>query len=450
MVTQPPIIIIGNGIAGITTARHIRKKSDVPILIISKESRYFFSRTALMYVYMGHLKWEHTQPYENHFWKKNRLDLLEETVTTINPELKTIGLSNGTELSYAKLVLATGSIPNKFGWPGENLKGVQGLYSKQDLENLESLSSSIKEAIVVGGGLIGIELAEMLHARGKKVTFLVREKSFWSNVLPLEDSQIINRHILSHGIELKLATNLSKIIEDENGRAKAILTEHGEMIPCQFVGLTAGVRPNIDFIKNTSIASKRGILVNKYLETNQADIYAIGDCAEQQEPVKGRRAIEAVWYTGRMMGETLAKTIVGEKTAYRPGHWFNSAKFFDIEYQTYGWVAAHPDENESHFHWENREKNLGITIAFNKTTHEFLGINTFGLRMRHEIFDQILTEKRSVSHVIEHLNDCNFDPEFFTSYATQIVAKFNQEHDTNIRLKKKSWTRIFTNLITKE
>jgi hypothetical protein len=70
--------------------------------------------------------------------------------------------------------------------------------------------------------------------------------------------------------------------------------------------------------------------------------------------------------------------------------------------------------------------------------------------MRHEIFDQILTEKRSVSHVIEHLNDCNFDPEFFTSYATQIVAKFNQEHDTNIRLKKKSWTRIFTNLITKE
>ena len=222
------------------------------------------------------------------------------------------------------------------------------------------------------------------------------------------------------------------------------------MIPCQFVGLTAGVRPNIDFIKNTSIASKRGILVNKYLETNQADIYAIGDCAEQQEPVEGRRAIEAVWYTGRMMGETLAKTIVDEKTAYRPGHWFNSAKFFDIEYQTYGWVAAHPDENESHFHWENREKNLGITIAFNKTTHEFLGINTFGLRMRHEIFDQILTEKRSVSHVIEHLNDCNFDPEFFTSYATQIVAKFNQEHDTNIRLKKKSWTRIFTNLITKE
>ena len=72
----PPIIIIGNGIAGITTARHIRKKSDVPILIISKESRYFFSRTALMYVYMGHLKWEHAQPYENHFWKEENIGCL--------------------------------------------------------------------------------------------------------------------------------------------------------------------------------------------------------------------------------------------------------------------------------------------------------------------------------------------------------------------------------------
>lgn len=448
MVSQPPIIIIGNGIAGITTARHIRKRSDTPILIISKESRYFFSRTALMYVYMGHLKWEHTQPYENHFWKKNRLDLLEETVTEIDPEKKKLSLSNGNTLSYASLVLATGSIPNKFGWPGENLKGVQGLYSKQDLDKLEALSPSIKEAVIVGGGLIGIELAEMLQVRGKKVTFLVREKSFWSNVLPKGESQMINRHILSHGINLRLATSLSEIIEDENGRAKAIRTDKDEIIPCQFVGLTAGVRPNIDFIKDSSIDTNRGILVNKYLETNLPDIYAIGDCAEQQEPVPGRRPIEAVWYTGRMMGETLAKTLTGEKTAYHPGHWFNSAKFFDIEYQTYGLVAAHPTEPEIHFQWENPAKNLGITIAFNKETNEFIGINTFGIRMRHEIFDQMLTEKRTVFHVVEHLNDCNFDPEFFTSYGGEIIAKFNQEFGTNIRLKKKSWRRIFTNLIT--
>lgn len=445
----PPIIIIGNGIAGITTARHIRKKSNKPILIISKESKYFFSRTALMYVYMGHLKWEHTQPYESHFWKKNKLNLLQETVTNIDSENKKITLSNESILSYDSLVLATGSIPNKFGWPGENHKGVQGLYSKQDLENLESLSASIQEAVIVGGGLIGIELAEMLHSRGKKVTFLVREKSFWNNVLPKQESKIINEHILSHGIDLRLDTNLEEIIADENGRVKLVRTDKGDLISCQFVGLTAGVKPNVEFIKQTNIATNRGILVNKYLETNQPGVYAIGDCAEQKEPQPGRRSIEAVWYTGRMMGETLAQTLTGTKTEYNPGNWFNSAKFFDIEYQTYGLVSAHPEDNEKHFHWKHSVKDLAITIAYNKETYEFLGINTFGIRMRHEIFDQILSDKRTVFQVAEHLKDCNFDPEFFNSYEEEIITKFNLEFKTKIKLKRKSWSRIFNSKLMK-
>jgi len=445
----PPIIIIGNGIAGITTARHIRKKSNKPILIISKESKYFFSRTALMYVYMGHLKWEHTQPYESHFWKKNKLNLLQETVTNIDSENKKITLSNESILTYDSLVLATGSIPNKFGWPGENHKGVQGLYSKQDLENLESLSASIQEAVIVGGGLIGIELAEMLHSRGKNVTFLVREKSFWNNVLPIEESKIINEHILSHGIDLRLDTNLEEIIADENGRVKLVRTDKGDLISCQFVGLTAGVKPNIEFVKQTNIATNRGILVNKYLETNQPGVYAIGDCAEQKEPQPGRRSIEAVWYTGRMMGETLAQTLTGTKTEYNPGNWFNSAKFFDIEYQTYGLVSAHPEDNEKHFHWKHSAKDLAITIAYNKETYEFLGINTFGIRMRHEIFDQILSDKRTLFHVAEHLKDCNFDPEFFNSYEEEIITKFNLEFKTKIKLKRKSWSRIFNSKLMK-
>jgi NAD(P)H-nitrite reductase large subunit len=445
----PPIIIIGNGIAGITTARHIRKKSNKPILIISKESKYFFSRTALMYVYMGHLKWEHTQPYESHFWKKNKLNLLQETVTNIDSENKKITLSNESILSYDSLVLATGSIPNKFGWTGENHKGVQGLYSKQDLENLESLSASIQEAVIVGGGLIGIELAEMLHSRGKKVTFLVREKSFWNNVLPKQESKIINEHILSHGIDLRLDTNLEEIIADENGRVKLVRTDKGDLISCQFVGLTAGVKPNVEFIKQTNIATNRGILVNKYLETNQPGVYAIGDCAEQKEPQPGRRSIEAVWYTGRMMGETLAQTLTGTKTEYNPGNWFNSAKFFDIEYQTYGLVSAHPEDNEKHFHWKHSVKDHAITIAYNKETYEFLGINTFGIRMRHEIFDQILSDKRTLFHVAEHLKDCNFDPEFFNSYEEEIITKFNLEFKTKIKLKRKSWSRIFNSKLMK-
>jgi NADPH-dependent 2,4-dienoyl-CoA reductase/sulfur reductase-like enzyme len=444
------IVIIGNGIAGVSAARHIRKNSDKKITIVSAETKYFFSRTALMYVYMGHMKFEHTQPYENWFWKKNRIDLKEGFVSKVDVKNKTLLFADNSTLSYDKLILAVGSKPNKFGWPGQDLEGVMGMYHKQDLDNLEKYAPNnlvCKRAVIVGGGLIGIELAEMLRSRKVPVTFLVRETSFWNGVLPSQESELINKHIKEHHIDLRLSTNLKEIKADENGKVKSvIIQETGEEIPCDVVGLTAGVTPNIDFIKDSAIETGRGVKVNRFLETNISDIYAIGDCAEQHESIGQRRNIEAVWYTGRMMGETLAQTICGNKTEYKPGHWFNSAKFLDIEYQTYGWVFSerNKQKNETYFQWKHPKENKCITISYDKNTNKFLGINTFGIRMRHEIFDKWLTENQNIEYVLEYLADANFDPEFYKLHEAQIVEKFNQENNTHIKVKKRSWKRIFS------
>ena len=202
------IVIIGNGISGVTAARHIRKNSDKQITIISAETEYFFSRTALMYVYMGHMEFQHTQPYENWFWEKNNINLIQGFVTNIDTDNNSLTLKDNTILSYDKLIIATGSKPNKFGWPGQDLKGVMGMYHKQDLEQLEEFAPNnevCKRAVIVGGGLIGIELAEMLRSRNIPVTFLVREKSFWGGVLPSGESEMINRHIKEHHIDLRLS-----------------------------------------------------------------------------------------------------------------------------------------------------------------------------------------------------------------------------------------------------
>ena len=444
------IVIIGNGIAGVTAARHIRKNSNKKITIVSAETDYFFSRTALMYVYMGHMKFEHTQPYEPYFWKKNKIELKKGFVKTVSYNDKTLIFQNEEKLSYDKLILAVGSKPNKFGWPGQELKGVQGLYSKQDLDTLEKNAPNnkvCKRAVIVGGGLIGIEMAEMLVSRNIPVTFLVRENSFWNGVLPSGESGMISRHIKSHHIDLRLSANLKEIKSDDNGHAKSIIiAETGEEIPCSVVGLTAGVSPNIDFLKDSGIELGRGIKVNPMLETNIPDIYAIGDCAEQHTGINGRRPIEAVWYTGRMMGEALAQTLCGNPTPYNPGHWFNSAKFLDIEYQTYGWVFSerNPPEYQKLFHWIHSDDTKCITIATHKKTGLFLGINTFGIRMRHELFDRWLTEKRTTDYVLEHLKDANFDPEFYTMYENEIVAKYNTDTGANITVKNKSWKRIFS------
>ena len=421
------IVIIGNGISGITLARHIRKLSEKRITIISSESEYFFSRTALMYVFMGHMKFEHTQPYESFFWKKNRIDLKKALVEIVDINAKKVIFEDKTLLEYDKLVIATGSKPNKFGWKGQDLNGVLGMYHKQDLENLETLAANCKRAVVVGGGLIGIELVEMLTSRKIPITFLVREKSFWSNILPMPESEMINRHIREHHIDLRLETGLEEIIADQNGRAKAIKTNKGETIECSIVGLTAGVAPNIIFLRNSGIELGRGVKVNRFFETNIKDVYAIGDCAEQHEAIGNRRNIEAVWYTGRMMGETLAQTICGKPMQYNPGNWFNSAKFLDIEYQTYGWVFANAGENETHFYWKNSCGKRAITIAFDTQSRLFLGINTFGIRMRHEFFDKVLNEKKSVDFVIDNLIKANFDPEFFKTFDQEITSAFNNQ-----------------------
>lgn len=424
------IVIIGNGISGITLARHVRKISDHSITVISNETEYFFSRTALMYVYMGHMKFEHTQPYENWFWKKNRITLKKAYVDQIDTSTKSLNFSNGDTMSYDKLVIATGSKPNRFGWPGQDLEGVMGMYHKQDLENLEVYAPNnavCQRAVIVGGGLIGIELAEMLSTRSIPVTFLVRESSFWNGVLPQGESEMINRHILSHHIDLRLSTNLKEIKADANGKVKSVIIEEtGEEIPCNVVGLTAGVTPNIDFVKASEIETGRGVKVNRFLETNIPDVYAIGDCAEQHEAIGKRRPIEAVWYTGRMMGETLAQTLCGNRMSYNPGHWFNSAKFFDIEYQTYGWVhgmKGKPDYEEQ-FHWRHRNDTKCITVAYHKGSGQFLGINTFGIRMRHEIFDQWLSEERHIEYVMKHLAKANFDPEFYSRHEKEIITAF--------------------------
>ena len=239
-----------------------------------------------------------------------------------------------------------------------------------------------------------------------------------------------------------MATELKEIKDDGTGKVKGVVTNTGDTIDCQFVGLTVGVSPNIDFLKESELETDRGILVNQFLETNIPDVYAAGDCAQRREPLWNRRPIEAVWYTGRMMGESLAKTLTGQKTEYNPGYWFNSAKFFDIEYQTYGHVWAQLKEGEKDFYWEHSSGKKCMHFVFSESDHKFLGVNTFGIRLRHSAFNQWLQDSSSIEYVLEHLKDANYDPEFYTEHEEEILSQFNNENGTSIKPKKKSWKRI--------
>ena len=434
------IAIIGNGIAGITAARWLRKLDDkVKITVISDEGDYFFSRTALMYIYMGHMRLQDTQPYENWFWEQNRIQLLRGRVESIDFEHKSLILKDKNIVNYDKLILSLGSKSNKFGWKGQDLDGVHGLYHLQDVEAMERHSANgLKRVVIVGGGLIGIEMAEMFHSRHIQVTFLVREKSFWDLILPAEESAMVNRHIREHGIDLRLESELNEVLDENNdGKADAILMKNGEKIACGFVGLTVGVSPNVDFLKDTALKINKGIVVNEYLETNIPDVYAIGDCAEIDTPQSGRRPIEAIWYTGRIMGETVAYNILNKKVKYNPGIWFNSAKFLDIEYQVYGDIQAQLADNQATIYWEHADGKKGIRITYDKNEGNVLGFNLMGVRYRHEVCEKWIKNKTPIETVLQNLGLANFDPEFYKEYENEVVQIFNKQTGNNLQLKTK-------------
>ena len=434
------IVIIGNGISGVTAARHIRKKSADSITIISSESKYFFSRTALMYVFMGHMKFEHTQPYEAQFWEKNNIKLSQEYITKIDTDRNKLLTRSGKEIEYSKLIIASGSKPNKFGWKGQNAARVSGLYSKQDLDYIDEIAADCEKAVIVGGGLIGIELAEMMLSRNIEVHFLVLQELYWSDVLPEQDSRLIMNHLKKHhGLHMYYSTELDEIVTNEKNEAIAVQTTAGKRINCEFVGLTPGVSPNIEFVRSSKIETNRGILVNRHLETSVKNIFAIGDCAEFRNPLEGRKKIEQVWYTGKIMGETVASSITGEQTEYNPGHWFNSAKFFEIEYQTYGLVHNQLQEDQDEFVYQHPTEEILLHFIFEIHSRKFIGINSFGIRLRHPVFNHWLLNNASIDEVLSNLKSANFDPEFYKKYEDDIIRCFNQQFGKNITKPRNKW-----------
>ena len=127
--------------------------------------------------------------------------------------------------------------------------------------------------------------------------------------------------------------------------------------------------------------------------------------------------------------------------AYQPGPWFNSAKFFDIEYQTYGRVGSQLNQNESGFYWEHPGGKMCLHVVWDKQSSEFIGINAFGLRLRHELFNDWLQKRATIREVLANLRTANFDPELYRHYEEEIIAEFNEETGMSVTLKPKKWWR---------
>jgi NAD(P)H-nitrite reductase large subunit len=365
-------------------------------------------------------------PFPSDYWVRNKMKQVHGVVDEIDAENQKVCLDNGSVLHYDKLVLALGSQPKSLGLDEFKLEGIQGFYSLQDLEKLQDSAKKIKHASIIGGGLIGVELAEMFVSRGISFTFWVREKWFGSNFLPQEEAELVTNHLLSKNINIKFEIEIIGFEADGLNRVKSVESHSGEKSDTDLVCICIGVKPNVDWLKLTNVQINTGVLVNEHLQTNIASIYAVGDCVEFKNPVYGRKSIETLWYTGRLMGEYLGKNILHENPPpYEPGIYFNSAKFFDVEYQIYGDVPPSFSESYGTVFWKHPTKYKSIRLVYNATNKVFIGCCVLGIRFRQEVCEKWIKEKWKISEVLPLLSEANFDSEFSTRHEKEFMDIYN-------------------------
>ncbi len=409
-------VIVGNGVAGIEAAFQIRARrspSEASITVIGSETDYFFSRTALMYAFMDVMDRRDLEPHERGTYDRQQIQLVRDHVTDLDANSKTLSTRSGRTIEYDRLLLAVGARPRMFDWNGvESIDdGIVHFVSMQDLDACERLTPGTERAVVIGGGLIGIELVECLMFHGVSTTFLVREPYFWPMALSEAEGEMVSDHIREHGVDLRHSEEMVEVFADDDGRVREVLTDNGNRIPCQMLGIAVGVVSNNGFLRTATTPPDidRGIVVDRSFRTTLPDVWAAGDCCEI-DVGEGGPLIETIWYSARLHGQIAARSMVGDDVRYEPPLFYNSSKFFEIEYTTVGRVVNLPDGTMSLFR-RHPTKEITQRIVYDDMGR-VLGFNMLGSRWDHTILERWIHERRHWSWVREHLHEAQFDVEF--------------------------------------
>lgn len=420
-------VIVGNGVAGTTAALTIaQREPKAAITLISAESDYFFSRTALMYAYMDRMSLRDLEPFERTVYDKQAIRRVRGRVIDLDAGSRTLKFESGQAVTYDRLLLATGSLPNNIVCAGlsDVRQGVANFVSLQDLENCELLTRSTREAVVVGGGLIGVELVECLAFHGKRVTFLVREPWYWPAALGPEEGAMISDHIRRHGVDVHLEEEMAQVMTDVGGRVRGVRTSAGNEFPCQMFGITVGVHPAIEWLERvtTRPVLRRGIVVTPSFATSLESVWAAGDCAELEDS-GAQPFVEQIWYSAKRQGELAARSMLGDDIHYRPPIFYNSAKFFEIEYTTVGLVSDIPQGARSFY---SRPPGRDVSVRIIEDRGAVAGFNMLGSRWNHTFFERWIAEHRSLDYVMDYLGAAQFDVEFGRQDLSHIVADYRR------------------------
>ncbi|MBU3215815.1 FAD-dependent oxidoreductase [Clostridium estertheticum] len=299
-------VVIGASASGISGARTLRMLDDKAEIVLVSKDENVYSRCILHHYISGHRNIKELDFTEKDFFEKNNIKWIKGVkVTALNDGEKNLSLSNGDILKYDKLLISSGA--SAFIPPIENLRqasNVVGLRNLEDAIIIKRQASKVKNVVVLGAGLVGIDALSGLIDRGVNISLIEMSKKILPLQLDKYTSKVYEDKFKENGVNLKLDVKAEKLIIDENKNPKALLLNTGEEVPCELVIVATGVRSNVGFLENSGVETDRfGLIINEKGETNIEGVYGGGD-------VTGRNPI---WPTAVKEGIIAANNMFGNE-----------------------------------------------------------------------------------------------------------------------------------------
>jgi NADPH-dependent 2,4-dienoyl-CoA reductase/sulfur reductase-like enzyme len=305
-------LLIGGGLASSQAAKILAAKDPgAPITLVCREPHLPYDRPPLSKEFLRGEKTRDELPYDpdSFFHEKNIDVLLGESVVGLDTGAKTAALGSAETIRFEKALIATGGEPVRLDLPGSSLGGIHYLRSVDDALAIRAeLTSSGRQATVIGAGFIGMELAASLTRLGVRVTVIEAASQIWARFLDATLAGHIRSYYESKGITFLTGESVREFKGDN--RVRKAVTNSGREIACDFVCVGVGIRPEVRIAEGAGLAVQNGIVVNERLQTSHADIFAAGDAANYPDPIFGKRRRVEHWgfaeYTGQVAGLNMA------------------------------------------------------------------------------------------------------------------------------------------------
>ncbi|MDX9831390.1 MAG: FAD-dependent oxidoreductase [Anaerolineae bacterium] len=336
-------LIVGLGAAGLAAAETIRGLDAAgEILLVSDDPHGYYSRPGLAYYLTGELAESWLAPFSEADFRQLDLRRLHARAVALHPQAGEVELDDGRRLPYDRLLLATGSRAVAPPMPGAGLQGVVKLDDMADAREILRRCRRARAAVVVGGGITALELAEGLNARKVRTHYLLRQDRYWPAVLDETESRIVEERLQKEGIHIHHGTEVSEIV-GQGGRVRGVVTAGGQRIDCDVVAVAVGVRPRMELAASAGLRADRGILVDEYLQSSVPGVLAAGDVAQVFDPTSGRAVLDTLWGIAVGQGRAAGRNMAGQRVPYRKPVPFNVTRLAGLTTTIIGTVGRGRD-----------------------------------------------------------------------------------------------------------